>query len=78
MMGDGEQPVLDLDGRVITRSPFKGERDALAVEIDAFLRTVVSAREGKKAPEPPAGVTGREAARVLSIAEEITRAIDSA
>jgi hypothetical protein len=60
---------------VITRAPFRGERDALAVEVDAFLRAVAAAGAGT-APEPPFGVSGREAAIVLAVAEEITRAID--
>ena len=73
----GEQSVMDLEERIITRSPFKGTRDALAVEIDAFLRAVSARREGSGVPDPPLGVSGAEAVRALKMGEEIARAIES-
>ena len=72
--GAGEEPVLTLDDRVITRSEEHGERDALAVEIDAFLRSV-EARAAGTEPAPPAGVGPAEAVAALELAEEITRLI---
>jgi len=71
---EGELPVMDLEGRKVTRVQVRGSEDALALEIDAFLRAVRAHDEGV-GPEHPLGVTGREAARALALAEEITRSI---
>lgn len=73
---DGEIPVMQIEGQVITRREFQGEADALAVEIDAFLRAVIAREAGLK-PEPPFGVDGEEAAAALNLAERITREIGS-
>ncbi len=76
-MGEGEIPIMELAGRVITRREFQGERDALAMEIDAFLHAVRAREAGAEPLSPSAGVTGREAAAALALAEEITRRIAS-
>jgi predicted dehydrogenase len=73
--GPDESPVLQMEGRVVTRSPFSGERDALAVEVDAFLRTVEAVRSQADTALSSPGVSGREAATALALAEEINRAI---
>lgn len=73
--GDGEHPVMELEGRVITSTPFEGSRDALAVEIDAFVRSVRASRSGAGPPDLPHGVDGREAALALEIVEQISVAI---
>jgi predicted dehydrogenase len=73
--GSDEMPVLQMEGRVVTRSPFSGERDALAVEIDAFLRTIESVASQAATAQSPPGVSGREAATALALAEEINQAI---
>ncbi len=73
---EGELPVLRLGERTITRSEQTGGRDALEVEIDAFIRTVAAGRDGT-APTEPRGVTGPEAIAALELAEEITRLIDA-
>ncbi|MFO7768402.1 MAG: Gfo/Idh/MocA family oxidoreductase [bacterium] len=73
-LGEGELPVMGLEGRRVTRVEVQGGEDALAMEIDAFLRAVEAHRAGGE-PKVPRGVSGREAARALALAEEITRAI---
>lgn len=72
-MDSDEIPVMELADRVITRKEYQGDRDALAVEIDTFLRTVQAHEAGIEHAVAPAGVTGREAAAVLELAEDITR-----
>lgn len=74
-IGRDEIPVMELEDHVITRKEFQGERDALEMEIDTFLRTVQAHGTGMEQASLPGGVTGREAAVALGLAEEITRRI---
>jgi len=74
--GPGEDPVLTLEDRTITRAEERGGRDALAVEIDAFLRAVLARRDGAGSTGP-AGVSAAEAVAALELAEEITRLIEA-
>jgi predicted dehydrogenase len=73
-LSDGELQVLQVEGRVVTRKESRGERDALALEIDAFLRAVRARAAGEESG-PPHGVSGEEAASALRLAERITREI---
>ncbi len=75
-LGEGELPVMSLEGRQVTRMEVQGGQDALALEVDAFLRAVEDHGSGRE-PEPPHGVSGGEAARALALAEEITRSISA-
>lgn len=74
-IGDSEIPMMEMEDRIITLKKYKGERDALAMEIDSFLRSVKAQESGSQEVVHPAGVSGREAATVLDLAEEITRKI---
>jgi predicted dehydrogenase len=74
-IGNSEISVMEMEGRVITRKEFQGERDALAMEIDSFLSCVRAQESGSHELTSMAGVSGREAATALELAEEITRKI---
>jgi predicted dehydrogenase len=74
---EGERVVMDMEERTITRSPFKGTRDALDVEIDAFLRAVSARRQETGTPDPPHGVSGAEASLALKIGEQIAHTIEN-
>lgn len=71
----GEQTVMTMEGRQVTLSTYQGSRDALAVEVDAFLRAVLAWTTDKGQEDPPQGVSGRQAAAALTLAEEIARTI---
>jgi predicted dehydrogenase len=73
---EGERTVMQMAGRRVTLNTFQGSRDALAVEIDAFLRAVSARREGRE-EDPPRGVSGAQAAAALALAESIAAAISS-
>jgi predicted dehydrogenase len=74
--GEAERTIMQMAGRQVTLNTFQGSRDALAVEIDAFLRAVSARREGRD-EEPPRGVSGAQAAAALALAESIAAAISS-
>jgi len=69
--GGSEQALLRIGDQAVTRAEEGGEQDALALEVDAFLRAVSSA-SGAGEYLPPHGVSGREATAALELAEEIT------
>ncbi|MFC1545488.1 Gfo/Idh/MocA family oxidoreductase [Gemmatimonadota bacterium] len=74
---EGEEvTVMQIGERTVTRSEQGGEQDALALEIDAFLRAVSAAERGERVL-PPHGVSGVEATEALDLAERITRQIDT-
>ncbi len=70
-----EQTVMTMEGRQVTLSTYQGSRDALAVEVDAFLRAVLAWAADSGPEDPPRGVSGRQAAAALALAEEIARTI---
>ncbi len=74
--GEGERTVMQMADRQVTLNTFQGSRDALAVEIDAFLRAVTARREGRE-EDLPRGVSGEQAAAALALAESIAAAVSS-
>ncbi len=69
-----EATVMQIGVRAVTRSEWGGKQDALALEIDAFVRAVL-AEARNEAHVHPRGVSGVEAAEALDLAERITRQI---
>ncbi|MFC1628305.1 Gfo/Idh/MocA family oxidoreductase [Gemmatimonadota bacterium] len=71
-----EETIMQIGEHTVTRSERGGDQDALALEIDAFIRAVLAGIRNETVV-PPHGVSGVEAAEALDLAERITRQIDT-
>jgi len=69
-----ETAIMQIGEHAVTRSERGGGEDALALEIDAFIRAVLAGIQNETVV-PPYGVSGVEAAEALDLAERITRQI---